>query len=83
MRKRIDHKATDEEYELLATPVESGGATKLDDGMGDTQTNAVSNYRQGWGSYSASSNTTTAIALSAITGNNNIQTWFTAGALIK
>lgn len=46
--------------------------------MGNVATNATSNWYPGWGSYSASSNTTASsgIAITAITGNSNLQTYF-------
>ena len=51
--------------------------------IGATQSVVSSNVVQGWGSYSSSGNTTTTIALSAISQMSNYQTWFNAMAEIK
>ena len=53
--------------------------------FGNTQTIASSGLMQGWGSYSASSNTTatSGIPYTNITGNSNLQTWFNMMAATK
>lgn len=44
--------------------------------MGSTATMASSNIQQGWGSYSASSQTSTTIPLSQISNHSQFQLWF-------
>jgi hypothetical protein len=48
--------------------------------MGDTQTRQSSQWRPGWGSYNTSANTTTTVALSAISGMSNFETYFNLNA---
>jgi hypothetical protein len=51
--------------------------------IGFTASNASSNIQAGWGSYSASSQTTTSIPITQISHMSNLQTWFNAMAAIK
>lgn len=51
--------------------------------IGSSVTIAGSNYVQGWGSYGTSANSTTTFAISNISNNSNIQTWFNIQANIK
>jgi len=51
--------------------------------IGSTVTIASNNIRQGWGSYSASSNTSTTIALSAISNMSQYALYFNLRALSK
>lgn len=44
--------------------------------LGATVTNASSNFRQGMGSYNGSANSTTTIALTAISNQSQFQLWF-------
>jgi hypothetical protein len=51
--------------------------------IGNSVSIASSNVRQGWGSYSSSGNTTTTLALTAVSGMSQYALWFNALAASK
>jgi hypothetical protein len=64
---------------LLYFTSNSGGYAEI----GSTASIAGSNVKQGWGSYSSSGNTTTTLAMSAISGMSQMQLWFNMMAATK